>query len=269
MNQKNDPSYENLILQHYKKVAQNWGDGPMSSMQDQFIRQKEVEFILQEVGRFCQEVNPSPRILEVGCGNGYLLSLLNKNFPKAALFGREFSPELLSISLSRNLSGVDIEWGDCRLENFFPGPVDLLITERVVINILDRSHQEKALSNFSHLLRPKGRYIMVESFMEPLQLLNKAALEMCLNILEPSAHNLYLDENILQILPSLKMKEISSLMPFNSLSGHFFITRILHESLRPKEGKVKETEFVKFFDQVIPSAVGNYSPILFRLFEKG
>ena len=34
---------DEIILKHYKKVAKSFGKGPHSSMQDQFIREKEIE----------------------------------------------------------------------------------------------------------------------------------------------------------------------------------------------------------------------------------
>ena len=72
---------DHIILNHYEKLARSFGEGPHCTMQDQVIRQSEVQFFVQEIKRFCEEKGPQAKILDVGCGNGYLLEVLEKTFP--------------------------------------------------------------------------------------------------------------------------------------------------------------------------------------------
>ena len=54
---------------------------------------------------------------------------------------------------------------------------DIIITERVLINLLSPKDQENALYNISKALVPGGSYLMIESFIEPLMKINKIRRE--------------------------------------------------------------------------------------------
>lgn len=265
-------SGDEIILKHYEKLAKLWGLGPRSSIQDPEIRNAEIEYILGEV---FEQLKRSPqknlRVLEIGCGNGHLLSQLAENFPQLELFGIEFTPELYELAKGRELPRCQILKADMRDLTTFSSlgsDFDLIITERVVINLLTWPEQLQAIKNIASLIKPAGRYIMVESFSESWLLMNEARKEMGLPPVEQSSHNRFLNEKVTVALSKLGLKEIAGQMPYNSLSTHFYLTRVFHPSVRPHGGKTKESHFVSFFKAALPRNVGNYSPIQFRLFEK-
>lgn len=148
------------------------------------------------------------------------------------------------------------------------GEFDIVITERVVINLLSWPEQHQALKIIASLLKPGGRYIMVESFSEPWLQMNEARKEMGLPPVAQSAHNRFLNEKVTVALSKVGVREVKAQMPANSLSTHFYLTRVFHPSVRPHGGKTKESHFVRFFKEALPRDIGNYSPILLRLFEK-
>ena len=82
---------DEIILKHYKKVAKSFGKGPHSSMQDQFIREKEIEFFCGEIQRFRELKKKLPEVLDVGCGNGHLLEKLEEKFVDCKLKGATFN----------------------------------------------------------------------------------------------------------------------------------------------------------------------------------
>ncbi|MBL6990056.1 MAG: class I SAM-dependent methyltransferase [Bacteriovoracaceae bacterium] len=260
--------YEQLILDHYQKVAKHNGLRPSSSMDDLFVRESETNFILEEIGRFIREEKKHPVILDVGFGNAYLLSVIRENFPELELHGIEFTPELFELAKARNISNCEIICGDIKKMESFKKQVDIVITERVIINILNRKDQYKALRNIFSMLNMGGHYIMVESFSEPLALLDSARREMCLANVEQSYQNKYLNECVVKNLQKYGMIELKSTIPATFLSTHFYITRVFHKAIRPQGGKVKFSKFSQFFRQALPPAIGNYSPILFRVFKK-
>lgn len=269
MTQKNKENYEQIILDHYKKVARNNGLASSSTMEDPYIRQCEIDFFLSSLSEESRRRNRPLRVFDIGCGNGYLLETIARRFPDFSLFGLEFTPELYEQTLSRKLPSLTLRHGDARLKEDYYEDIDVVITERMVINILDKDHQLMVMKNIFHCLVPDGLLLMSESFQEPLNELNEAREEMCLEPIEQSYQNLYLDEVLVEHFLSWGMEEEEGTLPSNYLSTQFFVTRILHKSLRPDKGKVKFSRFARFFTEALPPAVGNYSPILFRAFRKG
>ena len=259
---------EKKSLEHYKRIAENYGDKSTSTIKDQFIRNAEVNFIIGEIDRFRELAKKPPSILDVGCGNGYVLSVLSQKFPDSEFFGVEFTKELYDIAKTRDLPNVTFLNGDCREKNFFNKKVDIIITERVLINIFNPNERIIALKNFIELLNEKGRYILIESFVESWEKLNSARKEMLLDIIPQSPQNRYIDEQLITQMSEMGFKEIKGVFPPNYLSTYFYLTRVFHHLFRPKGGKKEGSEFVKFFNEAIGPSKGNYSPIQFRIFER-
>jgi SAM-dependent methyltransferase len=257
------------ILNHYKKVAENFLDKPYSTIQDVEIRDAETNFIIQQINQIIDLNNQlNLSIADLGCGNGYLLEQVNKNYPMLKLYGLEFTPELYQIAHNRNLNNTKIYHGDIRANMPLPKELDIIITERVIINLLSWKQQQKALSNIVQHLKPGGFYIMVESYFWPWLELNQARKENKLPEIPVSKHNLYLKDKAHYFLEKNGMLLCKPAMASNYLSTHFFITRILHPIIKPEGGRRKYSHFADFFNQALPAAVGNYSPILFKLYQK-
>lgn len=264
----NQESYDQLILDHYKKVARNNGLSSTSTMEDPYIRQSEIDFFLSSLREESTRRGRPLRVFDIGCGNGHLLQTIAQRFPEFTLFGLEFTPELYEQALSRKIPQLTLRNGDARLYEDFYEDIDVVMTERMVINILNKDHQLIVMKNIFKALVSDGLLLMSESFAEPLAELNEARTEMCLDPIDESYQNLYLDESLIEHALSWGMEEEEGTLPSNYLSTQFFVTRILHKSLRPEKGKVKFSRFAKFFTEALPPAVGNYSPILFRAFRK-
>ena len=261
---------DEIILKHYEKVAQSQGLSSSSSIQDPFIRDAEIEFFLKSLKLYgVKKGRYNFSVLDIGCGNGILLSKIREKFPNLELHGMEFSPDLLNLANSRGLNNVDFYRGDARDANDFSKKFDVIISERSVINILDAKEQKIALYNIADSLYDNGMYFQSESYFEPLVNLNRARREMQLKNIEPSIHNRFLREfNVLALRDHKGMDEIESIMPKNYLSSHFFVSRVLHQLIRPEGGKVKYSHLVNFMVEGFGPAIGNYSPILFRSFQK-
>lgn len=259
---------DDFIKEYYRDIAQTFGDSPKSTMEDSFIRSKEVAFFVKEVKRFIDTFEFYPSILDVGCGNGHLLRILSEQFPQCSLYGLEFSPDLYQLALKRNIANCHIQNGDMRNKKDMNYQVDIVISERSLINVKSFDQQSKALENISHCLSIPGRYLMSESFKTPLENLNSARKEFTLEPLKESIQNLYLSQSLNSKFKSCGFKEIAGLTNKNELSTHFYLSRVFHYASRPEGGRKKETQFIKFFDDALPHNIGNYSPILFKVYEK-
>jgi len=261
LNENDKITYNNIVKKHYKEQAEEWGDLASSTMQDEIIRKKETELILSFLKIFKRK---NLKIADIGCGNGYTLDILSRQFPQNNYWGVEFTKELLIIAKNRKLSNCKFIKGDVRSLNFDENFFDIVYTQRCLINILDWKEQKRALSEIQRILKPNGCYLMIECFTDGLLNNNKARKECGLTELKEVPHNKYFDKKLLFQAMEGKFSIMdpnqfdSDLPPFNFLSSHYFIARVLH-ALVTKGGQIKNTEFVKFFSCLPP--IGNYSPL--------
>ena len=254
MNENND----DIIIKHYNKVAEKFGLSPSSTIGDQYIRQAEIKFFIESLKTKILNKGEGQSLFDIGCGNGHLLSVIRQEFPELKLFGLDFHPELTKLAQSRKLEHCEIVQGDMRKDLSFFGSHDFIITERSVINLLNKEEQFCALRNIAMIIKPGGYYFFSESFEEPRANINRARKQMYLaEDINPSKHNLWLKEEDLLTLKENKMFEIEGTIPPNYLSTHFYITRILHSIALPKGGVAEE--FQNFFNTALPAGVGTVS----------
>jgi len=277
-----DKVYDDLISDHYRKVASKEGLEPTSTMADSITREKETSVIIEFVGDALNRMQGIPLgqpavIMDVGCGNGYTLEVLSQHFPEQTYIGIEKTDELRSLAISRfdQAKNVSIMEGDIRDDEFFGGnAADVLLCQRVLINLLNEDDQQKALTNIVNAVKsPQGEnkggcLLFIEAFSSSLNVLNTAREEFDLPPIDPAHHNLYLQDDFF-INPTLELYSSSSaLSPSNFLSTHYFVTRVLHPILLEDRPFKRNSEFVKFFTQALRENVGDYSPLRLMRFER-
>lgn len=276
--------YDEIISQHYKNIAKEQGLLSTSTMSDEMTRDMETEAILHFVDeslRYYREIGFKNQItiMDVGCGNGYTLDQLAKKYPNCSFVGVEKSDELRGLAVSRfhKKDNVKILEGDLRDSNFSNGiTADILICQRVLINLLSLDDQNAALGNIISAVRPSkentngGTLLFIESFINPLTRLNEARKEFDLLPVLPAQYNLYLPDDFFEINKLITFKKDDQpLIPSNFLSTHYYVTRVLHEIVTPKNKEFKRnSEFVKFFSTALNQFAGDYSPLKIHMFQK-
>ncbi|MBN1461420.1 MAG: class I SAM-dependent methyltransferase [Armatimonadetes bacterium] len=275
--------YDETIDQHYKAVAREHGIAATSTMLDEIIRKRETEAISQFVSeslRISQAEGPGEQalIMDVGCGNGYTLEQIEKQHPEHNYIGIEKSNELRLLAESRfpGNDKVSVFEGDIRKTDFANGVyADILICQRVLINLLDISDQKKALENMVAVVRSPstrrrgGTLLFIEGFVGPLARLNEARDEFNLPPILPAHHNLYLPDDFFQCTQLRPLQTDGFLIPSNFLSTHYFVTRVLNAILLPENKPFKRnSEFSRFFADAVNQNAGDYSPLKLHVFEK-
>ncbi|MDH5189963.1 MAG: class I SAM-dependent methyltransferase [Gammaproteobacteria bacterium] len=256
--------YRDIIRKHYKKQAEEYGDTSSATMQDEIVREKEVDAIF----KFLHSIPVSSkriRLLEIGCGNGFLLSCISKEFnDRFELYGIDMTPELIEIAKQSN-PDCQFTLGDILKTPYEGGFFDVLISERVIINVLDEEDQVSTYREMARVLRSGALAVLIEGYKSGLYNLNKAREEFLLEpIPEPSVNNWYTEERWELFLKTgfeeLPEEKIKDLIPENFLSSHYFMTRFLHDVIRPENSKIRNTEFARFFAEALPPT-GDYSPL--------
>jgi SAM-dependent methyltransferase len=282
--------YDALIRAHYDSVAAKCGALPQSTMADEIIRAKETDAILGFVaevatawrsdfacnGALARRPNGVRDVLvaDVGCGNGYTLRCLAERAPEHHYIGIEQNASLRGIAKQQaeNASAHVIE-GDIRnLRSIAVAArsVDILICQRVLINLLDIKDQKLALKNIVELAKPGAALIFIESFRGGLDNLNAARAEFSLEPVPPAIHNLPLPDNFFDEPDLVEIDFTKMGFAENALSTHFFVSRVLHEvALKSMGAKFKRnSHFVRFLSTALPDAIGDYAPLRIKTLMK-
>jgi ubiquinone/menaquinone biosynthesis C-methylase UbiE len=263
-------SYTQLILDHYRKEAELYTDDASSTMRDETTRGREVAGIVRTLEWLIERGAPAGRLLDIGCGNGYLLEVLRSKDPDLAIEGLEYTPELAEIARSRGVENCSIKQGDVRNLPYDDGAFDIVVTERCVINVMDRDDQAKSLHEIGRIIPSGGHYICIEAFTDGLGQLNEARTELGLDENEMAYHNLWFDKDQFLDLVSEEFEVVDpsgaeGVPTPNFLSSHYFMSRVVYPAVT-KADIVYNSHFVKFFSFLPP--MGNYSPIQFWILKR-
>ena len=189
-------SNDQYVQNHYNKIADNYGLRGDSTLRDPHLRDVEIDFIIGSIIQFISENGYYPKFLDAGCGNGHTLACIKEAFPEMEVYGFEYNQKLLKLAQSRNLSGTEIFFHDIR-ETFPQDDFDMILTERVIVNLHSRKQQLRAFKNIHSALKEQGEYILIESFQQSLDELNAMIQENAQELVVPSKHNFYLKRQYL------------------------------------------------------------------------
>ncbi|MGD8454810.1 MAG: class I SAM-dependent methyltransferase [Anaerolineales bacterium] len=141
-----------LALNHqfYQTFAQDFSD----------TRQR----IQPGVESILEMIQPSAKLLDLGCGNGALAGRLYQNGHTGAYVGVDSSKDLVEIAQKRNLPNAQFMWGDITtpdLGSDLPGtPFDFVFCFAVLHHIPGVELRIQLLEKVHALLAPKGRFIL-------------------------------------------------------------------------------------------------------------
>lgn len=285
MTSEGSREYDEVILKHYEGQAKEFGLGSNSTMLDLTVRQRETALIKRFLSLSILHLrgkgysDSDIKICDVGCGNGYSLLTIAEDYPEVNVLGIEFTPALRKLAQSR-FSGQDkvkVAAGDIRTLDLPDESFDIVICQRVLINLLDLSDQIKAISELSRITRQTGFILSIEAFQDPLINLNSAREEFNLPELPAAYHNSYLPSDIFDrelsltkmIGPDLDIDLPTDFLPSNFLSSHYFISRVLHPiALGGSAQFVRNSYFVHFLTEAIDKPIGDFAPIKAHAFRK-
>lgn len=264
-------SYKKIILEHYKKQAEEFKTSELSTTPDRLVRKMEVDAILSYIEYFYQNniLSSESVILDIGCGNGYTLNEIRKKYNCFKLMGIDFTKEMAELAANRNIANCDIIHGDIKNINIETGSVDMIISERCLINIMNWDEQKMALNNLHRICKKDSYIILIEGFMDAMELLNSARNEFNLKPIPVPYHNLFFNKELLfeelknnfLIITKDQLAGFTSFLPdYNFMSSHYYMSRVIHPFF-VENNKIPEKRnslFVNFFCEAL-KPVGNFS----------
>ena len=253
--------YDKLQIKHYDKVARKFKLSKFSTMADEFIRDSETKFIIQNIKK-------KKIILDLGCGNGFTLKTIYKKQKAYKLYGIENNLSLYNLAKKNLGKKAKIIKHDIRKKvSNFKFFFDIIICQRVLINLMQRNDQREALSNILYLLKRNGKLIIIEGFQSGLENLNLLRKKFKLKNIPVAHHNLNLRDNF------FKRKDLKDITPKNTknfLSKNYFISRVLDPiyNLAFKKKFKYNSDFTRILSEIIPNLDLNIGQLKFLIFKK-
>ena len=255
--------YDETIKTHYKTVADQEGLLPTSTMADLRTRQLETELILRCLKEIVLAEQKPSKIADVGCGNGYTLEVLYRQYPQFAYTGLEYSQDLRLLAKQRfsSFPKIKVLPIDIRDKSSYPKEsFDFILCQRVLINLLNRKDQDHAFNNIIDAVKKGGVILFIEAFDSGLRELNEARAELGQGPIPPAYHNLYLEDDF--FISNSRVKKVDhDACKENFLSTHYFVTRVFHPYVWGDKEFKRNSHFVRFFSEALAPNVGNFSPL--------
>ncbi|UCC43552.1 MAG: methyltransferase domain-containing protein [Candidatus Zixiibacteriota bacterium] len=154
-----------------------------ATSRDTNLREIEISFITRKVFAALSSLPETADILDIGCGNGYTLLSLAKKMC-ANFVGLDFSAKMIQGAHTLRTRMKDqlkclpeFREADIRALPYDDNSVDVVLSERCLQNLPSRDDQYATLDEVSRVLRPGGRYLMVEGTEDGLERLNELRLK--------------------------------------------------------------------------------------------
>jgi len=248
------------ILNHYKAEADRHDHNGTSTIQD--VRTRDIE-----MRALFAYIKDDYRILEVGCGNGFVARAIVEQF-QVELYAIDFSADMINLAQNQEITNprgkVTFACADILNLDTKP-PYDLVFTERCLQNLCSWEDQKKALGNIAGVLKPGGRFVMLESFWSGLNNLNQARRELDLPEIPPPWHNLLFDEE--QTIEYLTSLNCDYLDQNPLLSGYYFGSRVILPAICPKGKNVTSKSILNDYFCHFPP-YGDFCPMKILRFQK-
>lgn len=182
-----------------------------------------------EIAKIKEYVSDGMKILEIGCGNGVtaIELALEKDVDIMAF---DYSDEMVKYA-NKNLEGVSLKgtvsFGVKSVYDIadIGEKFDLIISERVLINLNSWEEQVKAIEDIVGLLKEDGKYLMCENSADALDRLNVFREAIQLPAISSPWHNLYFRENDLN---NHEFKNAILQLIESFTSTYYFLSRVIN-----------------------------------------
>jgi SAM-dependent methyltransferase len=235
-------------LKHWEEWAQSYGTELRATTKCVSIKRLEIEALLRAMRE--QGINQAPLVLEVGCGNGANGFALAEREPDLLYLGLDYSPTMVENALAvqhrrtaegRTELAARLAFGvaDARalttpltIDTSAPhgagaavaarlpaASVDVVFTDRMLINLASPEEQLVVMRRIARLVRPGGLFLMIENSAQSYATLNRLRSHFRLPPREPASYNVFIDEEkVIDQFTDLKLVSVDNFSALHDLA---------------------------------------------------
>jgi SAM-dependent methyltransferase len=216
---------------HWNERAKSVEDDIEVNIMDVFQRELEYDYV-------CSYLEPSMRLLEVGCGNGFSTQRFRDLVEWVDAF--DYAEAMVDRARERVGERNNAFIHDNVLEpQNLEGPYDAIVCVRVLINLAGLGDQRRALANLYDLLAPSGLFVLAEGFTEGFEGLSALRAQVGLAAVEPAPINFY--SSLDDLMPDL-LKQYDEVGRFH-LGTYDYLTRVVYPKVAGIENVRHNTVF--------------------------
>ncbi len=211
------------IKDYWTDQARTHGADPSASWTD-------VPMIELEIRTIGAHLRRGDRVLDVGCANGWSTIRYARDYG-VRITGVDYVAGMIDqahASLDADATAprdrIEFAVGNALALNDRDGTYDTVVTTRMLINLGDWEHQQRALHELVRVTRPGGTLLLSEATRQGFSAMNAARAEWGLPAIPCKPFNVYLDEDRVrdELTP-----HATSLDVVDFSSSYFFGTRVL------------------------------------------
>lgn len=205
------------MAKNIRKLVRNyWEDSGTVSIIDKNLHQIEIDI----ASRYLM---PSDNIADIGCGDGQATVEYAKKVKSATAIERSdfLLKKAKELGVKAQLTNIKFKNADI-LTLDIKEEFDVVITQRLLINLLSWSEQQKGLLNIYRALKPGGRYIMIENTTDSFNALNEMRADVELSPIPQHWHNRFFDYEKLEKF----LEDKFQILKIWNLGLYYFLTRV-------------------------------------------
>ena len=205
-----------------EQVLKYWDNDDVESMYDKNLLNAEIELVKARI-------QPGAKILDAGCGEGEG-TLAYSSIPGSEVHAVDFSETRLRKARER-LTGrenVILKQVDFLGTYDLDGDYDVVVSQRFLINLMDWHLQQKVLLDLMSMLKPGGKFLMLEGSQQGVNSLNDFRVAWNLEPIPVKWHNLFFDDLILR---DFMQQHDYKLVEQDGLGTYFLLTRGVRPAL--------------------------------------
>jgi len=230
MNEQERQEKIKVVKDYWNEQGKKYGADPLATIKDHQFRLLEMDFIRDLLKH-------NDIVLDIGCANGYQTLYYAEKVNK--IIGIDYSDKLIEAAnkekeKSQFKNKVEFKVGDVLNLDHLENSADVVICERLLINLPTYEDQEKAIINMHKCLKHKGKLILSEVTQKGHDKLNELRKQFGLDKIKIHWHNLYINED--KFIPFLS--NYFNILSIERFGMYNFISKVIHPLLvHPEEPK--------------------------------